>query len=346
MTPKSTLLTSCSVFAGGFDIAGACAVAGSEDEFVILDLLDSLTRKSLLAADKSSGRTRFSMLETIRQYAEEQLVANGEADVARTAHARYFADAKPHVMALWDGPRQRERTIGSPSSCRTSVPPSAGHPTTATSTLPPLSRSTRTFLGFWVEQHEPVAWAEELIEPAQNVEHRRLAQIYAMAAQCYCNRAVRRLRRVQQRRPCGRRQRAIRRSRRRFLRHAPRRLPAQRSRGLCRTVSATRKAQGLDNPIVHRQTLVFALTIIGATDEAIAACGKLTRRGPTRPRIPICGPPPSSPTASPTATPTLLQPYEVHQRGLAIAQESGNQTDRIGARTKPGAAGGLHADPI
>ena len=33
-----------------------------------------LVRKSLLVADRSSGRTRFSMLETIRQFAEEQLV--------------------------------------------------------------------------------------------------------------------------------------------------------------------------------------------------------------------------------------------------------------------------------
>ena len=46
----------------------------------MLDLLDALVRKSLLVADRSSGRTRFSMLETIRQFAEEQLVARGEAD--------------------------------------------------------------------------------------------------------------------------------------------------------------------------------------------------------------------------------------------------------------------------
>ena len=49
---ERTVLNRCSVFAGGFDIAGACAVADSEDEFVMLDLLDSLTRKSLLSADQ------------------------------------------------------------------------------------------------------------------------------------------------------------------------------------------------------------------------------------------------------------------------------------------------------
>jgi predicted ATPase len=70
-------LTRCSVFAGGFDLESACAVAGTDnlDEYTALDLLDALVRKSLLIADRASGRTRYSMLETIRQFAEEHLVA-------------------------------------------------------------------------------------------------------------------------------------------------------------------------------------------------------------------------------------------------------------------------------
>ena len=65
-------------------------------------------RKSLLVADRSRGRTRFSMLETIRQFAEEQLVARGEASEVRAAHARYFAGREADILALWDSPRQRE----------------------------------------------------------------------------------------------------------------------------------------------------------------------------------------------------------------------------------------------
>ena len=107
---EKTLLDRCSVFAGGFDLQSACAVAGSDDldEYAILDLLDALVRKSLLVADRSSGRTRFSMLETIRQFAEEQLVARGEASEIRAAHSRYFAGREADIMALWDSPRQRE----------------------------------------------------------------------------------------------------------------------------------------------------------------------------------------------------------------------------------------------
>src|SRR5246500_4029905 len=107
---EKRVLERCSVFAGGFDLQSACAVAGLDDldEYALLDLLDALVRKSLLVADRSSGRTRFSMLETIRQFAKEQLVARGEASEIRTAHSRYFAGREADIMALWDSPRQRE----------------------------------------------------------------------------------------------------------------------------------------------------------------------------------------------------------------------------------------------
>ena len=65
-------------------------------------------RKSLLVADRSSGRTRYSMLETIRQFAEEQLVARGEASEIRAAHSRYFAGREADILAVSDSPRQRE----------------------------------------------------------------------------------------------------------------------------------------------------------------------------------------------------------------------------------------------
>ena len=41
------------------------------------------------------------------------------------------------------------------------------------------------WLGAMVQTLEPIAWAEELIEPARAVDHPRLAALYLMAAQCY-----------------------------------------------------------------------------------------------------------------------------------------------------------------
>jgi predicted ATPase len=184
---EKALLQRCSVFAGGFDLQSACAVAGSDDadDLAVLDLLDALVRKSLLVADKPSGRTRFSMLETIRQFAEEQLVAGGVAVEVRAAHARYFAGREPDVLALWDSPRQRETYTWFATelaNLRTAFRWAADQgDLDAAAALAMIA----TFLGTWVEQYESVAWTEELIEPARRVNHRRLAQLYVLAAQCY-----------------------------------------------------------------------------------------------------------------------------------------------------------------
>ena len=162
------------MFAGGFDLAGACAVAGSDDEFATLDLLDALVRKSLLVADRSSGRTRFSMLETIRQFAEEQLVSTGDADDARTAHARYFAGREADVLALWDRPaatRGVQWLTVELANLRAAFRWAADHDDLDTAATIAIYAA---FLGIWIEQYEPIGWAEELIEPARAVDHRRL----------------------------------------------------------------------------------------------------------------------------------------------------------------------------
>src|SRR5208283_3050223 len=42
-----------------------------------------------------------------------------------------------------------------------------------------------TFLGFLLEDYEPIAWAEELIEPARAADHPRLAALYLLASTCW-----------------------------------------------------------------------------------------------------------------------------------------------------------------
>jgi predicted ATPase len=184
---EKTVLERCSVFAGGFDLQSACAVAGSHDldEYAILEVLDALVRKSLLIADRSSGRTRFSMLETIRQFAEEQLVAGGEASQIRAAHSRYFAGREADIMALWDSPRQREAydwfTIEL-ANLRTAFRWAADHGDLD------VAATLATYvglLGALVQTYEPIAWAEELIGPARAIDHPRLAFLYVIASQCY-----------------------------------------------------------------------------------------------------------------------------------------------------------------
>ena len=88
-------------------------------------------------------------------------------------------------MALWDGPRQREAyewfTVEL-ANLRAAFRWAADHDDLDTAVAVAIYAA---FLGIWLEQYEPVGWAEELIDRARAVEHRRLAQLYVMAAMCY-----------------------------------------------------------------------------------------------------------------------------------------------------------------
>ena len=183
--PEKALLERCSVFAGGFDLESGCVAMGSDDDFAVLDLLDALVRKSLLVADRSSGRTRFAMLETIRQFAEEQLVARGEASEIRAAHSRYFAGREADVMALWDSPRQREAYdwfAVELANLRTAFRWAADQgDLDVAATLATYAG----WLGAMAQTLEPITWAEELIEPARAIDHPRLAFLYVMASRCF-----------------------------------------------------------------------------------------------------------------------------------------------------------------
>ncbi len=71
------------VFAGGMTAAAAESVCDAD-----LDLLESLVDKSLL---RRRG-DRFLMLETIREFAAEQLAESGEGDALELRHAEFFRD--------------------------------------------------------------------------------------------------------------------------------------------------------------------------------------------------------------------------------------------------------------
>jgi predicted ATPase len=182
---EKRLLERCAVFAGGFDIESACAVMTSDDDFTTIDLLDALVRKSLVTADRSSGHTRYSMLETIRQFAEEQLAARGDAADARTAHARFFATRGAAAMEVWDGPRQPEAYqwfTTELSNLRSGFRWAADNcDLDAAADIAGIAG----WLGGLVENYEPSTWAEELVAPARAVGHSRLASLCGFASLCF-----------------------------------------------------------------------------------------------------------------------------------------------------------------
>lgn len=86
------LLARLAVFSGGFDLDAVEQVAGSDplDPLDVMDLLGSLVEKSLVMPDERDGRTRYRMLETIRDYAREKLAASGELDALAARHCEHF----------------------------------------------------------------------------------------------------------------------------------------------------------------------------------------------------------------------------------------------------------------
>lgn len=98
-----------SVFAGGWDLEAAEAVAGGDDvdPSEVFDLLDSLVARSLVVASVGvDGRSRYRMLEPVRQFAEDQLVTNGASLETREAHVAWMVK----WAAEWGGDLPREDT--------------------------------------------------------------------------------------------------------------------------------------------------------------------------------------------------------------------------------------------
>jgi predicted ATPase/class 3 adenylate cyclase len=89
---EKTVLRRLTVFVNGFDLRAAENVCSTEtiDEFDIADILGSLVNKSLVIAERSENSLRYRLLETIRQYAADQLLqTGGESEMleARMRHA-------------------------------------------------------------------------------------------------------------------------------------------------------------------------------------------------------------------------------------------------------------------
>ncbi|MFY9919542.1 MAG: LuxR C-terminal-related transcriptional regulator, partial [Mycobacterium sp.] len=94
------------VFLGGFDLDAAQAVAGDAEveRYQILDQLALLVDKSLVTAENAGGRTRYRLLETVRQYAQEKLGESGEAGAVRTRHRDHYTA----MAALLDAPARTD----------------------------------------------------------------------------------------------------------------------------------------------------------------------------------------------------------------------------------------------
>jgi predicted ATPase len=86
------LLARLAVFAGSADLEAIERITNPEGRLDILDLIAELVDQSLVQALGEAAEPRFAMLETIREFADEELEASGTADEYRAAHQAHYLE--------------------------------------------------------------------------------------------------------------------------------------------------------------------------------------------------------------------------------------------------------------
>ena len=119
---------------------------------------------------QAGGQTRYGLLETIRQFAEDQLAATGTITDVRDRHARYYATQVVAQWDIWDGPHQRtavEWVDTEFTNLRSGFRWATDQHDLDTATA--IAAHTTLIGTHILQRYEPVGWAEELVP----VAHRR-----------------------------------------------------------------------------------------------------------------------------------------------------------------------------
>jgi predicted ATPase/DNA-binding NarL/FixJ family response regulator len=187
---EQALLRRASVFVGGFDLASIAEIVEWADELDVLQHLDSLVRKSLVVVDRAGSTSRYRLLETIRQFAEDQLAATGSLDAARDRHAAYLAREAARQWERWNGPKWRDSVdwvevelANLRAALRWSQ--ARGHTEVATDIA-----AHAALIGYSVQLLETVGWAEDLLPSAIAADVPRLPRLLTAAGYaCFTGRA-------------------------------------------------------------------------------------------------------------------------------------------------------------
>ena len=109
LTPDEQLvLQQLSVFAGGFELEAAVQVCATDERALeVEEAVFQLVDKSLVSFHPQDGSSRYSLLEVVRQYAREKLVAGGGLAAARSRHLAFFRHTAEMMEPRLHGPNQR-----------------------------------------------------------------------------------------------------------------------------------------------------------------------------------------------------------------------------------------------
>ena len=106
---EQRLFRRLAVFTGGCTLEAVEAVSNTvgDNDIDVLNIVTTLLDKHLLIQiEQGDGERRLMMLETIREYGLEALVASREMDVTRQAHALYYLQLSEEADPHFDGPQQ------------------------------------------------------------------------------------------------------------------------------------------------------------------------------------------------------------------------------------------------
>jgi DNA-binding CsgD family transcriptional regulator len=156
----------------------------------VLDRMDSLVRKSLVTASHVTGKVRYGLLETIRQFAEHELAALGTVDEVRDRHARYFAGEVVHRWDRWHGPGFHDAVDwvdAEFANLRSAFRWSAARADVSTAAD---IAAHAAMIGVSVELFEAVGWVEDIIDAATAADVPRLPRVYTAGGySCFTGRA-------------------------------------------------------------------------------------------------------------------------------------------------------------
>jgi predicted ATPase len=173
---EQLLFRRLAAFVGGFTLEavqavcfpnarGASSLALAEEEAALEQLAQLLDKSLVQTQQGTSGEPRFSMLETIREYASEQLAASGEEAAVQEWHAHYFLrlaeEVEPHLSSPeWDS--WLERLSHEDANLRAALAWSKANDDGVETGL----RLTGALYYYWFligSLHEGRAWLEEML---------------------------------------------------------------------------------------------------------------------------------------------------------------------------------------
>jgi non-specific serine/threonine protein kinase len=108
--PDQVLWRRLSTFAGGFELEAAEEVCAGDPlaSSRVLGGVVGLVERSVVVRDQPARRTRYRLLEPVRQYGRERLRAAGEETALRQRHLRWCARLAGAEAERWWGPNQDE----------------------------------------------------------------------------------------------------------------------------------------------------------------------------------------------------------------------------------------------